>query len=151
MRDPDPVGVDRRSVLGEMAGCSGVVEVDVGEKHLRNIRRGEAEICQLGLQHRKGRPRSRFDECGAVVVGDQICRNGLWSILEVEVERVQAVHWIWGVNGRMRVSYIQQDSRATNHRIRSQLLGACPGERDAESANTVSFYRAYGQLGRSPD
>ena len=86
------VRVNGGAVLREVPRRPGVIEVNVGQHDLRDVRRCKAAVGKPGLQRGKRGARSRLHERHAVRVGKEVRRDDLGTILEVEVERVETIH-----------------------------------------------------------
>ncbi len=94
------VNVDVGALLGKPAGGPGMVEVDMGEKGVGDVGRGEAVRFQGGGEGGNGGAGAGFDEDGSAGMGDEESGDGVGESLEVEVKEVNLWHgWLEGEKG----------------------------------------------------
>lgn len=93
MRGAEVVHVDTSTLAGPPTGRSGVVQVDVGDKHVGDVAGGQVVSDEGLFQRREGGARAAFDQNRAAAVGNQVGGDGVGEALEVKIEGVNRVCW----------------------------------------------------------
>lgn len=88
----DFVDVDVGTLLGQPACCAGMIQVDVGEEGVGDVRRGEAVGAEGGGEAGNGGAWAGFDEDAAAGMGNEEGGDGVRLSLEVEVEDMKGGH-----------------------------------------------------------
>jgi hypothetical protein len=88
VRSADRVDVNACPLMGQPAGSSGMIQVDVGQENVTDVGNPIAMSIQATFEGGDGGTGTRFDQDGALPVGDEISSDGTGQVEEIQIKSV---------------------------------------------------------------